>query len=80
MLNELAIAVGVKGGNAAYILLEDEKNVSPPSICYIQWLNMSIWKEKPEEGDEVFNEWFEAKMKELFEIIKSKESREFVVR
>lgn len=58
-LNELAIAVGVKGGNIASVLLEDEKKVSPlPSICHIQWLNMSLWKEKQDAGDEVFNIWF----------------------
>ena len=78
-LDELSIAIGVRGGNIKTILLESEKEVQPPaSVCHIQWLDMSQWREMLNQGDEVFELWFKAKMDQLFEVIESEESREFV--
>lgn len=43
-LDELAISVGVKGGNIVSILLDD---VNPPSaVSHRQWLDMRDWEEK----------------------------------
>ena len=40
-LDEIAIAIGVKGGNIQTILVESETEVKPPaSISHIQWLDM----------------------------------------
>jgi hypothetical protein len=40
-LDEIAIAIGVKGGNIQTILVEGESDVNPPaSISHIQWLDM----------------------------------------
>ena len=77
-LDELAIAVGVKGGSVHSILLGPEREVDPPAtIGHEQWLDMSAWQEKLSAGPEVFDPWFHAKMQELFQVIESPENREF---
>lgn len=77
-LNELSIAIGVRGGNIKTILLEPEKDVRPPaSLCHIQWLDMSDWQKWYDKGDEAFRPWFDAKTAQLFQVIESEESREF---
>ena len=44
-LDELSIAVGVKGGHIFTVLLEPEKKVRPPaSVCHLQWLDLSDWE------------------------------------
>lgn len=69
-LNELSIAVGIKGGNIKTILLEDEACVAPPAeLCHRQWLDMHDWKDWKALGEEKFNEWFSSKMKSLIEMI-----------
>ena len=74
-LDELAISVGVKGGNIVSILLED---VNPPaSVSHKQWLDMRGWEEKMAAGEDVFTPWFDAKMAELYAVLESKENREF---
>lgn len=74
-LDELAISVGVKGGNIVSILLED---VNPPaSVSHKQWLDMRGWREKLDSGEDVFQPWFDAKMAELYAVLESKENREF---
>lgn len=74
-LDELAISVGVKGGNIVSILLED---VNPPaSVSHKQWLDMRGWEEKMAAGEDVFTPWFDAKMAELYAVLESKENQEF---
>lgn len=78
-LDELSIAIGVRGGNIKTILLEAEKDVRPPaSLCHLQWLDMSRWRIYYEQGEAVFQPWFDQHMSQLFEIIESDESRKFV--
>lgn len=78
-LDELSIAIGVQGGNIKTILLEPEKDVHPPaSLCHIQWLDMSDWKNWEAKGEDIFRPWFNAKMKQLFQVIESDENMEFV--
>ncbi len=78
-LDELSIAIGVRGGNIKTILLESEKEVQPPaSVCHIQWLDMSRWREMLSQGEEVFAPWFNEKMGQLYEVIEGEDSREFV--
>jgi len=70
-LNELSIAVGVKGGNIKTILLENEEAVVPPAeLCHSQWLDMHDWKEWESRGAEAFEDWFSSKMKTLVEMLK----------
>lgn len=74
-LDELAISVGVKGGNIVSILLDD---VNPPSaVSHRQWLDMRDWEEKLDAGEGVFKPWFDAKMAELYAVLESEETREF---
>ena len=79
-LDELSIAVGVRGGRRVYsILLDKEGDVNPPqSVADRQWLDMSAWREKRAQGSAVFEPWFAARMQELFAVIESPENVEFV--
>ena len=79
-LDELSIAVGVRGGRRVYsILLDKEGDVNPPqSVADRQWLDMSAWREKRAQGSAVFEPWFAARMQELFAVIESPENAEFV--
>jgi tetratricopeptide (TPR) repeat protein len=87
-LDEIAIALGVKGGNIQTILVESETEVNPPnSISHIQWLDMHDWKEghgivkdtkfQPATGDAVWEQWYQAKLSEIIEVVESEESRRF---
>ena len=50
--DEIAIAIGVKGGNIQTILVESEAEVqSPVNISHIQWLDMHDWKERLAAGE-----------------------------
>lgn len=79
-LDELSIAVGVRGGRRVYsILLDKEGDVNPPqSVADRQWLDMSDWREKRAQGSDVFEPWFAARMQELFAVVESPENVEFV--
>lgn len=79
-LDELSIAVGVRGGRRVYsILLDKEGDVNPPqSVADRQWLDMSAWREKRAQGSAVFEPWFAARMQELFAVVESPENVEFV--
>ncbi len=77
-LNELSIAIGVRGSNIKTVLLEPENNVTPPSsISHIQWLDMSNWREEKAKGTSNFDTWFAKKMEELILTIESNESHSF---
>lgn len=52
-LDEIVIAIGVKGGNIQTILVESETEVKPPaSISHLQWLDMHDWKERLEQQEQ----------------------------
>ncbi len=77
-LDELSIAIGVSGGNIKTVLLEPERLVEPPpSLCHLQWLDMSEWKQKLSEGEAAFEPWFKDKMEQLIKVIESPDSQEF---
>jgi hypothetical protein len=43
--DEIAIAIGVKGGNVQSVLVESEQEVNPPeNIKHIKWVDMHDWK------------------------------------
>lgn len=90
--DEIAIAIGVKGGNIQTILVESEQEVQPPvNIGHIQWLDMHDWKgmhgvvrsEKDEHGnayavgDAAWEQWYQAKLAEIVRVVESDESRRF---
>ena len=80
-LDELAIAVGVQGeygGKVHSILLGPEKEVKPPAtVGQNQWLDMSDWREKKEQGPDAYARWFQTKMQELFRVLESRENVTF---
>ncbi len=77
-LDELAIAIGVKGGNIQTILVESETDVqAPPSIGHIQWLDMHDWKERRAAGEVAWEQWYQEKLAEIVRVIESDESRRF---
>ena len=76
--DEIAIAIGVKGGNIQTILVESEAEVQPPvNISHIQWLDMHDWKERRAAGTAAWEEWYQAKLAEIVRVVESDESRRF---
>jgi len=86
--DEIAIAIGVKGGNIQTILVESEQEVQPPvNIGHIQWLDMHDWKEghgdvhvtkdEPVVGDAAWEQWYQANQAEIVRVVESDESRRF---
>jgi hypothetical protein len=76
--DEIAIAIGVKGGNIQTILVESEAEVRPPvNIGHIQWLNMHDWKKRYAEGGVAWEEWYQANFAEIVRVVESDESRRF---
>ena len=77
-LDEIAIAIGVRGGNIQTILVESEDEVKPPpSISYIQWLDMQDWQSKQATGGSEWEDWYQAKFAEIVAVVESEESRRF---
>ena len=76
--DEIAIAIGVKGGNIQTILVESEQEVQPPvNISHIQWLDMHDWKERRAAGEAAWEQWYQAKLAEIVRVVESDESRRF---
>ncbi len=77
-LDEIAIAIGVKGGNIQTILVEGEVDVKPPaSINHIQWLDMHDWQEKKSVSPQLWENWYQEKFSEITAVIESDENRRF---
>ena len=77
-LDEIAIAIGAKGGNIQTILVESEREVKlPPSISHLQWLDMHDWKERRAAGEAAWVPWYQAKLAEIVAVVESDESRRF---
>ncbi|WP_197443608.1 toll/interleukin-1 receptor domain-containing protein [Maioricimonas rarisocia] len=77
-LDEISIAVGVKGGNIQTVLVESEHDVSPPqSISHIQWLDMHDWLTQKTAGQDVWEGWYEERFAEILRVVESDRSRRF---
>ncbi|TFH54036.1 MAG: TIR domain-containing protein, partial [Methanothrix sp.] len=77
-LDEIAIAIGVKGGNVQTILVESEQEVQPPvNIGHIQWLDMHDWKERFSGNEAAWEPWYQARLAEIIRVVESDESRRF---
>ena len=83
-LDELSIAVGVRGGNIRTILLEQDVT-PPPTIMSRQWLDLTEWQKFRNLGVEdesllenpEFVKWFKEKIRLLIEMLETRENREF---
>lgn len=76
-LDELKIAVCVKGADIKTVLLEPENRIKPPAtISDIQWLDMSDWYDIKKTSIADFEQWYKEKFSELCRVIESSESVE----
>lgn len=76
--DEIAIAIGVKGGNIQTILVESELEVQPPvNIGHIQWLDMHDWQLKKAIHEADWEQWYQAKLTEIVKVVESDETRRF---
>jgi TIR domain len=76
--DEIAIAIGVKGGNIQTVLVEAELDVEPPvNIGHIQWLDMHDWKERKLAEAEIWSDWYQSKFDDIVRVVESDESRRF---
>lgn len=76
-IDELKIAVCVKGASVKTVLLESENKVQPPStISDIQWLDMSDWSNIKNSHEKDFEAWYNEKFKELCNVIESSDTIE----
>lgn len=74
-LNELSIAVGCKYGHIKTVLLEPEiDHLIPPTISGVQHFDMSNWRVLKAQDEAAFNTWYEQKLKEIIELLSSKEA------
>ena len=77
-LDELKIAVCVKGADIKTVLLEPEAKINQPvTISGIQWLDMSQWLKIKQSGEFDFEQWYKTKFAELCESIESDKAFEF---
>jgi 3-oxoadipate enol-lactonase/4-carboxymuconolactone decarboxylase len=71
-LDELAIALHVKGGAIATVLVESETEVQAPvSVTHIQWLDMHDWTAREAQGGPAWEVWYKAKFDEISAILTS---------
>lgn len=76
-LDELKIAVCVKGVNVKTVLLEPENRIKQPStLSDIQWLDMSEWSDIRNSSLEQFENWYRIKFEELCSAIEADDSFE----
>lgn len=75
-LDELKIAICVKGADVKTVLLEPENKIKQPAtLSDIQWLDMSAWYEM-KNSDSDFETWYQLKFAELCRVIESVNSTE----
>ncbi len=77
-LDELAIAMHIKGGTIATVLMESEAEVEPPvSVSRIQWLDLHDWAEREAEGGRVWEDWYHAKLNEILALLAHPDTQRF---
>ena len=69
-LDELRIALCVRDGRIASVLVEPESDVTvPSSLSHVQWLDMSAWRTLRDASESDFDDWYRACLAELERII-----------
>jgi tetratricopeptide (TPR) repeat protein len=77
-LDELAIALHVKGGTVATVLVEAEAAVAPPvSVSHIQWLDMQDWAKRAAEGGVAWEQWYRGKFDQLLAMLADPANQRF---
>ena len=73
-LDELAIALHVKGGAISTVLVEAETAVEPPvSVTHVQWLDMHDWSMRLTDNSRAGEEWYRSKLDEILALGQSEE-------
>ena len=73
-LDELMIAVSVKGARVQTVLLESD--VEPPkNIGYRNYVNMSDWEQR--KGTPEYEKWYAEKLEEILEVVNSPETAKY---
>jgi tetratricopeptide (TPR) repeat protein len=77
-LDELAIALHVKGGIIATVLVEAEGTVEPPvSVSHIQWLDMHDWTAREAAGGAGWEQWYRAKLEQILALLADPATQRF---
>ncbi len=77
-LDELAIALHVKAGTIATVLVEAEAEVEPPvSVSHIQWLDMHDWAARAAQGSAVWDGWYKARFAEILALLADPANQRF---
>lgn len=80
-LDELAIAIGVKGSIVKTILVEnpnDPDTLTPPlTVSHIQYLDMHDWQSQMNKSKTDFDAWYAPKWDEILRIINDPENQKF---
>ena len=77
-LDELAIALHVKGGTIATVLVEAEAAVELPiSIGHVQWLDMRDWAARLAENSEAGEQWYRSKLDKILLLLADPKTQRF---
>ena len=77
-LDELAIALHVKAGALATLLLEAEAAIQTPvSISGIQWIDMHDWAERLANKDEKGEKWYREQLKKIIAVLADPKNQRF---
>jgi hypothetical protein len=77
-LDELGIALHVKGGTIATVLLEAESEVTPPvSVSHIQWLDMHDWATRLADSSGEGKKWYRGKIEEIIALLANPATERF---
>lgn len=77
-LDELRIALCVRNANVRTVMLERDRDTElPASIASRQWLDMREWRTYYDQGGEIWDEWFKARMFDLIACLESPEMVSF---
>lgn len=76
--DELVISMAARGEHSLVtVLVEDEDKVKPPLlVTHIQWVDMSNWREKRNQGLAVFTPWYEKRFEQIVDALESQHNYE----
>ena len=69
-LDEIRIALSVRGGIISTVLVEDPEDVRPPvTLSHIQWLDMHDWRARHAGGEAAFEPWYAEKLHAIVDLL-----------
>ena len=75
---EIAIALGAGKAYVCTILVEAEKEVSPPlSVSHLQWLDMHDWRERQAQDEAAFEVWYQQKFVDIRRVMETPDATRF---